>query len=214
MHDARSIKISTQWCQIHQNVIKITLGLDARNGCKSRKTTFCVFWLFTPLYRRFRLSRVCQTIDLEEIYGLVSTILNFTPCGSVFGRFSVPHNRHRESIENLWNVYRTSIEHLSNIYRTSMDLGWIWVDLGWILGGPWVDLGWILGGPWGILSRWRAWRNLLKIPLNIYRISIEHLSKIGGTSKLLKNTKNYVSCLFAFLPPYIGVSGSLTYLKR
>ena len=48
-----------------------------------------VFCLFTPLYRRFRLSRVSQSIDLDEIYRLVSKILNFTPCGSVFGRFWV-----------------------------------------------------------------------------------------------------------------------------
>ena len=45
-----------------------------------------VFCLFTPLYRRFRLSRVSQSIDLDEIYRLVSKILNFTPCGSVFER--------------------------------------------------------------------------------------------------------------------------------
>ena len=50
---------------------------------------FYVFCLFTPLYRRFRLSRVSQTIDLDEIYRLVSKILNFTPCGSVFDRFCV-----------------------------------------------------------------------------------------------------------------------------
>ena len=48
-----------------------------------------VFCLFTPLYWRFRLSRVSQSIDLDEIYRLVSKILNFTPCGSVLGRFCV-----------------------------------------------------------------------------------------------------------------------------
>ena len=48
-----------------------------------------VFCLFTCLYRRFRLSRVSQSIDLDEIYRLVSKILNFTPCGSVFARFCV-----------------------------------------------------------------------------------------------------------------------------
>ena len=52
------------------------------------KTTFCVFLLFTPLYRRFRLPRVA-TRELFEIYRLVSKILHFTPCGSVFGRFCV-----------------------------------------------------------------------------------------------------------------------------
>ena len=61
----------------------------AQTGWKSRKTFFYVFCLSTPLYRRFRLSHVCQTIDLEEIYRFVSKILNFTPCGLVFGRFCV-----------------------------------------------------------------------------------------------------------------------------
>ena len=53
------------------------------------KQSFTFFCLFTPLYWRFRLSRVSQMIDLDEIYRLVSKILNFTPCGSVFGRFCV-----------------------------------------------------------------------------------------------------------------------------
>ena len=48
---------------------------------------FYVFRLFTPLYAGFRLSRVSQTQDLDEIYRLLSKILNFTPCGSVFDRF-------------------------------------------------------------------------------------------------------------------------------
>ena len=59
----------------------------AQIACKSRRTTFYVFWLFTPLFRRFRLPRVSQRTDLDEIYRLVSKILHFTRCGSVFGRF-------------------------------------------------------------------------------------------------------------------------------
>ena len=58
-------------------------------GCKSRKTGFYVFCLFTSLYGRFRLSRASQTIDIEKIYRLVSKILNFMPCGTVLGRFCV-----------------------------------------------------------------------------------------------------------------------------
>ena len=50
---------------------------------------FYVFCLFTPLYRRFRLSRVSHAQECEEIYRLVSKILNFMPCGSVFNRFCV-----------------------------------------------------------------------------------------------------------------------------
>ena len=51
--------------------------------------SWCVFCISTPLYRRFRLSRVSQTIDLEEIYRLVAIILNFAPYGSVLSRFCV-----------------------------------------------------------------------------------------------------------------------------
>ena len=50
---------------------------------------FYVFCLFTPLYRRFRVSRVSHAQECEEIYRLVSKVLNFTPCGSVFDRFCV-----------------------------------------------------------------------------------------------------------------------------
>ena len=58
-------------------------------GCKSRKTTFYVFRLFTPLFRRLRLSRASKTIDIEEIYRFISKILNFMPSGSVLNRFCV-----------------------------------------------------------------------------------------------------------------------------
>ena len=76
------------------------------------KNRFYVFCLFTPLYRRFRLSRVSQTIDLDEIYRLVSKILNFMPCGSVFDRFCVHLENIIESLENLLRIYRKSIENL------------------------------------------------------------------------------------------------------
>ena len=68
---------------------------------------FYAFCLFTPLYRRFRLSRVSQRIDLDEIYRLVSKILNFMPCGSVLDRFCVAALR---MPENLLKIYRKSIE--------------------------------------------------------------------------------------------------------
>ena len=58
-----------------------------------------VFCLFTPLYRRFRLSRVLHAQDLDEIYRLVSKILNFMPCGSVFDRFRVEALKMAENIE-------------------------------------------------------------------------------------------------------------------
>ena len=77
---------------------------------KSRKQHFAIFWLFTPLYRRLRLSRVSQTVDLDEIYRLVSKILHFTPCGSVFR--SVLHcmeEYRRIVIENLFKIYLKSV---------------------------------------------------------------------------------------------------------
>ena len=104
----------------------------AQNAWKYRKTGFYVFCLFTPLYRRFRLSRAYQSIDLDEIYRLVSKILNFMPCGSVFDRFCVEKRSkwlkiswksmkiYWKSVENLMKIYRTSNENLMKIYWTSI----------------------------------------------------------------------------------------------
>ena len=116
----------------------------AQIGCKSRKTGFYVFCLFTPLYGRFRLSRASQTIDIEKIYRLVSKILNFMPCGSVLGSFCVQcknfvgsasqlskfywksteilSTTYRNAIEILQKFYRTSIEILSKFYRNSIEI--------------------------------------------------------------------------------------------
>ena len=76
------------------------------------KTRFYIFYFFTPLYGRFRLSHALQTIDLEEIYRLVSKIVSFMACGSVLGRFSVPCKNFVGGIENLSKFYRNSIEIL------------------------------------------------------------------------------------------------------
>ena len=56
-----------------------------------KKRMFYVFCLFTRLYLRFRLSHALQTADLEEIYRLVSKILNFIACGLVLNRFCVSY---------------------------------------------------------------------------------------------------------------------------
>ena len=85
----------------------------AQIGCKSRKTGFYVFCLFTPLYWRFRLSRASQTIDIEKIYRLVSKILNFMPCGSVLGRFCV---QCKNFVAWASKFYRTSMEILTKSY--------------------------------------------------------------------------------------------------
>ena len=48
---------------------------------------FYVFCPFTVLNRHFRLTRVSQTIDFEEIYKLVLKVINFTACGLVLIMF-------------------------------------------------------------------------------------------------------------------------------
>ena len=65
-------------------------------ACKSRKTTFYVFCIFTPLYRRFSLSSVAHGSGFDEIYRLLSKILHLTSYGSksidfrqIFDRFSI-----------------------------------------------------------------------------------------------------------------------------
>ena len=93
----------------------INVHWGAQNGWKSWKTRFYVFCLFTPLYRRFRLSRVSQRIDIDESYRLVSKILNFMPCGSVFDLFCVEVLR---MAEHLMKIY----ENPMKILRKSMEI--------------------------------------------------------------------------------------------
>ena len=103
---------------------------DAQIVCKSRKTGFYVFCLFTRLYCRFRLCRASQTIDIEKIYRLVSKILNFMPCGSVLDRFCIQCENfvgsalkiYRKSNEILSNFDRNSIESLLKCYLHSIEL--------------------------------------------------------------------------------------------
>ena len=86
--------------------------------------------LFTPSCGGFKLSRTSQTIDLEEIYRLVSKILNFMACGSVLGRFSVSYKNfvgsaskiYGKSIEILSKFYRNCIEILLNFYENSIEI--------------------------------------------------------------------------------------------
>ena len=91
---------------------------------------FYVFCLFTPLYWRFRLSHALQTVDLEEIYRLVSKLLNFMPCCSVLGRFCVSCKNfvasaskiYHRSTEILSKFYRNSTEILPKFYRNSIEI--------------------------------------------------------------------------------------------
>ena len=120
--------------------------------------------------------------------------------------------------ENLSKINRKSIEHLSKIFRKSIEHLWIWggsgVDLGWILGGSgwiWVDLvdlGWIWRGSWD--------RKSIEHLSKIYRTSMDLGWILGGSGALQMAEHREKQCFtfFPFLPPYIGVSGSLTYLKR
>ena len=121
---------------------------------------FYDFCLFTALYWCFRLSRASQTIDIEKIYRLVSKILNFMPCGSVWGRFCVQYKNfvasasktQRNSIEILSKFYRNSNEILSKFYRNSIE----------------------------ILLKF--YRNSIEILSKFYRNSIEILSKFHRNS--------------------------------
>ena len=79
-----------------------------QNDWKSQEPMFYVFCLFSTLYRRFRLSRISQTQEHEEIYRLVSKILNFMPCGSVFDRVCV--------------LRKTIVESPAEIYLKSMTI--------------------------------------------------------------------------------------------
>ena len=114
---SRPLEKTSFFCQNRQNCVKIafstawvrpSMGIRSRPlekmtyflqndeifhvggqiGCKSRKTTFYVFWLFTPLFRRFTLSGVVFEIEHDETHRLVSSILHFMPSGSI-SKFSI-----------------------------------------------------------------------------------------------------------------------------
>jgi len=77
-------------------------------GENHAKQCFTFFAVLHTYYRRFRLSRVSQRIDLERIYRLVLEILHFMPCGS--------------ALENLSSIYQTLIEIQSKLYRNSIGI--------------------------------------------------------------------------------------------
>ena len=122
------------------------------------------FCLSTPLYWRCRPSRVSKTIDLEEIYRLVSKIIHFVACGSVLSRFGGSgryvleivlkfyRNSTKNPIEILSKFYRISIEFLAKFYRNSIE----------------------------ILSKF--YRTSIEILLKFYRNSTEILSKFYRNS--------------------------------
>ena len=65
------------------------MSTDAQTCLQSGTTSVSCFSMFTALYRCLMLFHTYQTMDFEEIYRLVSKILNSMHCGSVFGRFCV-----------------------------------------------------------------------------------------------------------------------------
>ena len=127
------LRVTSEWPQSDpKNDLVVETFVDfhwgAQNAWKSWKTRFYVFCLFTPLFRRFRLSRAWHAQDLDEIYRLVSKILNFTPCGSVFDRFCVLWENIDENLlktqwnsdENLLKIYWKSSENTKTIeYRAT-----------------------------------------------------------------------------------------------
>ena len=79
---------------------------------------FYVVCLLTPLYRRFRRSRVSHVQGLDRIYRLVSKILDFMACGSVLGDFCVSC---KNFVGSASIINRNSIEILSKFYRNSIE---------------------------------------------------------------------------------------------
>ena len=110
-----------------------------QNAWKSRNAMFYVCCLFTSLYRRFRLSRVSQAVDLKESINwyqklFISCVL--ARCWAAFVLLlGISQPRHRKAIEILskfyWNSIeillksdRSSIEILSKLYRDSIEILW------------------------------------------------------------------------------------------
>ena len=76
--------------EVHGNPRKSVENFDRRsNWLKIAKNQVLRFLPFYPLISAFQALSCLHAQDLDEIYRLVSKILNFTPCGSVFGRFCV-----------------------------------------------------------------------------------------------------------------------------
>ena len=76
------------WVRESSPIITIDFPLGVQNCERIPKTRVSRFLLFTSLFRRFRLSRVSKSIDLDETYRLVSKMFNFMPCGSVLSKSS------------------------------------------------------------------------------------------------------------------------------
>ena len=120
----RCIWVDLVWIEVDLRCIFVDLTYmflkfqQALKLAESREKLVPTFFAFLPpLYRRFRPSGALQTVDLEEIYRFLSKILDFMPCGSVFGHFCV-------LCTNLMalasKIYRKSIEHLLKIYRKTV----------------------------------------------------------------------------------------------
>ena len=98
--------------------IFVNFHWGAKNCWKSRKTKFYVFCLFTSLYRRFRLSRVSHAQECEEIYRLVSKIISFMPCGSVFDRFCVLWKNIVESPSKIYLKYKNVLKSMKHSWQS------------------------------------------------------------------------------------------------
>ena len=105
-------------------------AIVANTGCATKapmeniranreKQEFTFFTFLPPLYRRFRLSRASQNIDIEKIDRFVAKFLNFMAYGSVLNRFCV---QCMNFVASASKIYRHSIEILSTFYRNSIEI--------------------------------------------------------------------------------------------
>ena len=132
------------WKRIQEDLRRFSLifveALKMLENCTKRCFTFFAF--LPPLYRCFRLSRASQTIDLEEIYRLVSKNLNFPPCGSVLVRFRQMFDRCSIDARQMFD--RCSIGVRQMFDRCSIDVRQMFdrcsIDVRQMFGGRLIDV--------------------------------------------------------------------------
>ena len=114
---------------------------------ESRRQGFHVLCLFTPLFRRFRLSGVSKTIDLDETYRLVSKMFNFMPCGSVLSKSSA--NRRQIELGSVFFLLPATFGRFADdlpttfagrANRRQIELGSVFLELPTTFGGFADDL--------------------------------------------------------------------------
>ena len=124
------------WMRESCPIITIDFPLGAQNCERIPKTRVSRFCLFTPLLRRFRLSRVSKSIDLDDTYRLVSKMFNFMPCGSVLSKSSA--NCRQIELGSAFLELTTTFGRFADDLRTTfaaranrrqIELGWVFLEL-------------------------------------------------------------------------------------